>query len=111
MGPGLALGGVAEQVHDDGAARDGLVDLEEVLARDPAVLDGILPRLAILPHADDDVQAVVTKVKALAVALGAVPNEGEGVVLEVLLQWLAVSETLRVHTCSVHRLMLGQGRA
>ena len=86
-GPGLGLGGVAEQVHDDGAARDGLVDLEEVLAGDPAVLLGILPGLAVLPHADDDVQAVVAQVQALAVALGAVADEGEGVVLEVLLGW------------------------
>ena len=84
-GPRLALGGIGEQVHDDGAAGDGLVDLEEVLAGDPAVLDGILPRLTVLAHADDDVEAVVTEVEALAVALRAVADEGEGVVLEVLL--------------------------
>ena len=84
-GPGLGLGGVAEQVHDDGAAGDGLVDLEEVLAGDPAILLGVLPGLAVLPDADDDVQAVVAQVQALAVALGAVADEGEGVVLEVLL--------------------------
>lgn len=43
VGPGLRLGGVTEQVHDDGALGDGLVDFEQVLAGDPAVLDGILP--------------------------------------------------------------------
>jgi hypothetical protein len=85
-GPRLTLGGIGEQVHDDGAAGDGLVDLEEVLAGDPAVLDGILPRLTVLAHTDDDVEAVVTEVEALAVALRAVADEGEGVVLEVLLR-------------------------
>lgn len=85
VGPRLGLSGVTEEVHDDGAARDGLVDLEEVLAGDPAVLDGVLPRLAILTDTDDDVEAVVAEVEALAVALRAVADEGEGVVLEVLL--------------------------
>jgi hypothetical protein len=84
-GPGLALGGIAEEVHDDGAAADGLVDLEEVLAGDPAVLNGVLPGLAILAHTNDDVQAVVAKVEALAVTLRAVADEGKGVVLEVVL--------------------------
>ena len=46
---------------------------------------GILPRLAVLSDTDDDVQTVVTEVKALAVTLRTVANEGEGVVLEVLL--------------------------
>ena len=85
MGPGLGLGGVGEQVHDDGALGDGLVDLEEVLAGNPAILDGVVPGLAVLADTDDDVQAVVTEVEALAVTLRAVADEGEGVVLEVLL--------------------------
>ena len=85
MRPGLALGGVAEQVHDDGAALDGLVHLKQVLAGDPAVLDGVLPRLAVLAHTDNDVEAVVAQVEALAVALGAVADQRERVVLEVLL--------------------------
>lgn len=84
-GPRLALGGVTEQVHDDGAARNGLIDIKQVLAGDPAVLDGVLPRLALLAHADDDVEAVVTEVETLAVALRAVADEGKGVVLEVVL--------------------------
>lgn len=85
VGPGLRLGGVTEQVHDDGALGDGLVDLEQVLAGDPAILYGVLPRLSVLAHADDDVQAVVTEVEALAVALGTVADQSEGVVLEVVL--------------------------
>ena len=84
--PSLGLGGIREQVHDDGALANGLVDLEEVLAWHPAVLDGLLPRCTILANTDDDVQAVVAEVEALAVALGAVADEGEGVVLEVVLQ-------------------------
>lgn len=84
--PGLALRGVAEEVHDDGALGDGLIDLEQVLAGNPAILDGILPRLAVLPDTDNDVKAVVAEVEALAVALRAVADEGEGIVLEVLLR-------------------------
>jgi hypothetical protein len=43
MGPCLALSGVAEEIHDDGATSNGLINLKEVLARNPAVLDGIFP--------------------------------------------------------------------
>jgi hypothetical protein len=88
LGPRLTLRRIAEQVHDNGALLDGLLDLEQVLARDPAVLDRVLPRLAVLADADDDVQAIVAQVKALAVALRAVADEGESVVLEVFLQKL-----------------------
>ena len=84
-GPGLGLGGVGKKVHDDGALGDGLIDLEEVLAGNPAILDCVLPGLAVLAHTDDDVEAVVTEVETLAVALGAVADESKGVVLEVLL--------------------------
>lgn len=86
MGPGLGLGGIGKEVHDDGTAGDGLIDIEEVLARDPAVLDGILPRLAVLADTDDDVEAVVTEVETLAVTLRAVADESKGIVLEVVLQ-------------------------
>lgn len=85
VGPRLGLSRVTEQVHDDGALGDGLVDLKQVLAGDPAILDSILPRLALLPHTNDDVQAVVTEIEALAVALRAVADQSEGVVLEVVL--------------------------
>lgn len=84
-GPGLGLGSIGKQVHDDGTLVDGLIDLEEVRAGDPAVLDGILPRLSVLADTNDDVEAVVTEIKALTVTLRSVANEGEGVVLEVFL--------------------------
>jgi len=83
--PGLALGGVTEQVHDDGALLDSLVDLEQVLARHPAILNRLFPAGAVLSHANDHVQAIVAEVEALAVALRAVADKGEGVVLEVVL--------------------------
>jgi hypothetical protein len=83
-GPCLGLRSVGEQVHDDGTTVDGLVNVEQVLAWDPAVLLGLLPGLTILSDTDDDIEAVVAEVEALAVALGAVADEGEGVVLEVL---------------------------
>lgn len=52
----------------------------------PAVLLGLLPGLAALTDTDDDVHAVVAGVEALSVTLRAIANEGEGVVLEVLLE-------------------------
>ena len=52
----------------------------------PAVLLRLLPALTVLADTDNDVQAVVTGVQALAVALGAVTDESKGVVLEVLLE-------------------------
>jgi len=79
------LGGVAEQIHDNGAFLDGLLDLEEVLARHPAILHRFLPAGAILTHANDDVEAIVAEVEALAVALRAIADEGESVIFEVVL--------------------------
>ena len=87
-GPGLRLGSVREEVHDNGTTTDSLVDLEEVLALNPAILNSILPGLAVLANTNDDIEAVVAKVKTLAVALGAVADESEGIVLEVLQQLL-----------------------
>lgn len=84
-GPRLALSSVTEEVHDNGTLADSLVDLEEVLAGDPAVLYGILPGLAVLSDTDDDVQTVVAEVKTLTVTLGTVADQSECVVLEVFL--------------------------
>ena len=55
-------------------------------ATHPAVLDSLSPRLATLTDTDNDVEAVVAGVEALSVALGAIADEGEGVVLEVVLE-------------------------
>lgn len=101
MRPGLGLRGVGEQVHDDGSLVDGLVNVEEVLARDPAVLLGLLPRGTALSDTDDDVQAVVAKVESLTVSLRAVSDESECVVLEVLeelLSWPVGSLCARVRS-------------
>lgn len=84
-GPGLGLSGVGEEVHDNGTTGDGLIDIEQVLAGNPTVLLSILPGLSVLSDTNNDVEAVVTEVKTLAVALRAVANEGQSVVLEVLL--------------------------
>jgi hypothetical protein len=86
-GPGLALSSITEKIHDDGAFADGLINFEKVLAGNPAVLYRIFPRLAVLPNTDDDIETVVAKVQTLAMALGAIADESEGVVLEVIL-WL-----------------------
>lgn len=101
LGPGLGLGGVGEQVHDNGRLANGLVNVEQVLAGDPAILLGVLPRGTALSYTDDDVEAVVAEVETLAVALGAVADEGKGVVLEVLL--LDCQHTMPLRCQSMHR--------
>lgn len=97
-GPGLGLGGIGKEVHDDGTLVDSLINLEEVLAGDPAVLDGVVPRLSVLADTNDNIKAIVTEVKALAVTLGAVADEGEGVILEVFL-----SRESQVSLCQCHQ--------
>jgi hypothetical protein len=84
-GPGLTLCSITEEVHDDGTLADGLIDLEKVLSGNPAVLDRILPRLTVLSDTDDNVQAIVSEVETLAVALRAIADQSEGIVLEVVL--------------------------
>ena len=43
LGPCLGLGSVGEEVHDNGGLANGLIDVEQVLAGDPAILLSILP--------------------------------------------------------------------
>jgi hypothetical protein len=52
----------------------------------PTIFLCLLPTLAVLAHADDDVQAIVARIEALPVALRPVPDDGERVILEVSLQ-------------------------
>lgn len=84
--PSLTLGSITEQVHDDGASRDRLIDLEQILSWNPAILFRFFPRGAVLADANDDIQAIVSEIETLTVALGAVADQGEGVVLEVVLR-------------------------
>ena len=81
-----ALSCITEQVHDDGAFLDRLVDLEEVLARHPAILLRLFPACTIFPDANDDVETIVAKVETLTVALRAVADQCKSVVLEVVLR-------------------------
>lgn len=85
-GPCLTLSSIAQQVHDDGAAFNRLLDLKEVFTGNPAILDSLFPRSAVLAHTNDNVEAVVAEVQALAVALGAVPDESESLVFEEFLE-------------------------
>lgn len=73
--PSFTLGSITEQVHDDGAFGDGLIDLEQVLAGNPAILYCFLPRGTVLSDTNDDIEAVVTEVETLTVALGAIANQ------------------------------------
>lgn len=83
--PGLALRGITEQVHDDGTLGNGFVNLEEVLTRHPAILLCVDPRLAILSHTNNNIQALISHVEGLRVTLRSIANNGHGVVLEVIL--------------------------
>lgn len=83
--PRLTLSRVTEQVHDNAAALDGLVNIKKVGTWNPAILLSLLPRSSVLSHADNDIQTIVAQVETLTVALRAVANEGQGVVLEILL--------------------------
>ena len=81
-GPYGDLARVGQQVLDDRCALGGLFDAEERLARLPAVGDGLLPALAALALADDDVQAVVPEVERLPRTLHAVADDGDGFVFQ-----------------------------
>lgn len=68
--PGLGLGSIGEEVHDDGTAGDSLVDLEKVLALNPSILLSLLPRLSSLADTDNDVQTLISGIETLTVSLG-----------------------------------------
>ena len=66
--------------------RRGSEKLEIARKAYPAVTNGLLPALATLPNTNDNVETVVARIESLTVALRAVANQSEGVVLEVLLE-------------------------
>lgn len=86
--PRLTLSSIAEEVHNNGTSGDSLIDIKKICAWNPAVLLSLLPRGAILANADDDIETVVAKVETLTVTLRAVTDEGEGIVLEIVLMIL-----------------------
>jgi len=57
-----------EEVHDDCALLNGLFNFEEILARNPAIFNSLIPRSPVLTDADDDVHSIVTKVQPLAMS-------------------------------------------
>lgn len=69
MFPGAALRRITEQVHYDCTPADGLIHGEEVGAGNPPVLLRLFPASTVLSHTNNDVEAVVAEVQALAVAL------------------------------------------
>jgi hypothetical protein len=89
--PSLTLGGVAKQVHDNSPSLDGFIDFKEIRSRNPSILLSFFPRGTILPHANDDVEPVVTQIETLAVTLGAVTDERKSIILEVLLKQYELS--------------------
>ncbi len=85
MWPGLGLGSIGEEVHDDGTAGDSLINWEQVLACNPSVLLSLPPGLSTLTDTNNDVETLVASVKTLSVTLGSVTDHGKSIVLEVLL--------------------------
>lgn len=83
--PSLALSGIGKQVHHDRRLANRLIDIEQVLARDPTILLSLLPRGTVLSHTDNDVQSVVAEIETLTVTLRTITDEGQSVVLEVVL--------------------------
>jgi hypothetical protein len=85
--PGLTLGSIRKQVHNNGTLGDSLVDLEESLSWNPSILLSILPRLAVLAYTNNDVETLITHVQGLGVTLGAISDDCHCVILEEFLSW------------------------
>ncbi len=83
--PELDLGGVAEEVADDGAFFERFFDLEEGFAGHEAIAYCFIPGLGVFPLTDYDVDAVVFLVERLAGALNAVADDGDGFIFQYLL--------------------------
>ena len=88
--PCLGLSSIREQVHDDSTLADGLVHLEQVCPRDPAILHCFLPRRAILSYTDDDIETVIAEIETLTVTLRAITDQSEGVILKIFLSNLSI---------------------
>lgn len=79
------MGSITQKVHHNRALGYSLIDLEEIGPGNPSIILSLFPRSAIFSDANDDIQSVITKIEPLAMALRAVTNECECVVLEVIL--------------------------
>ena len=52
----------------------------------PTILHSLLPALAILANTHDDIKTIVTGVQTLSMTLRAVPDQGKGIIFEVVLE-------------------------
>src|SRR5262249_710592 len=82
--PHFLLTGVREQILHDGAALGGFFDIEERVARLPAIADRVVPGLAALALTDDDLHAIVAHVERLSAALHPVTHHGNGFIAQNL---------------------------
>jgi hypothetical protein len=99
--PCLGLSSIRKQVHDDSTLANGLVHLEQVCSRDPAVLHSFLPRRAVLSHTDDDIEAVIAEIETLTVTLRAITDQSEGVILKIFLSNLSIGALVRRGSCEL----------
>jgi hypothetical protein len=79
------LGGVAQQVADDGPFLQGFFDLEQGLSGDEAIADGFIPGLGIFALTYYDIDAIIFLVQRLAGALYAVADDGYYFIFQCLL--------------------------
>ena len=62
------------------------MDVEQIGARDPAILNSLLPRSTVLSNPDNDIHTIVAEIETLAMTLRTVADESEGVIFEVFLR-------------------------
>ena len=83
--PCLALGSIAEQVHDNRTSFDSFINVKQISVWNPAICFSFLPRSTILSDTDDDIESIVAQIQALSVTLRSVTDQRKGVILEVVL--------------------------
>ena len=75
-GPQGDLGGVAQEVADDGAFLKRFFYLEQGLAGYESVADGLVPGFGVLALTDYDIDTIIFLIQRLAGALHAVADDG-----------------------------------
>ena len=81
--PLLLLAGVGEQVLHDGAAAAASSMGKSVWPGTQPSCDGQVPGARLLALADDDLDAVVLHVERLALALDAVADDGDRLLVQI----------------------------
>ena len=95
------MSSITQQIHDDRALLDCLIELKEIRSWHPSILLCLFPARTVLAHTNNDVEALVPQAEALTVSLRAVADEGECVILEVVLSFYQSPDFLAPKTSIV----------